>query len=180
MTTKLHKIIILSLLLTSIFALVAVSVTFGYSELEETFLFETDLALNSGETETYNGSLFDVRQHIYKIDISGIKAKSNPTHTTNVVIFVNGIQVGAVVGPANAFFYNEAYAGKIEELVFTDAGLGVIGHVEISALEDLNPVYISLATATCVLSIYYFYINVNQRNNNKTLEEESVKQEITE
>lgn len=171
MEAKVRKNIIFSLLITSILALIVISMTFKYSTAGETFLLETDLDLNMGESIAYNGSLFVARQHIYKISVSGIKAKYDPLLDTSVVIFVNGVHVGGAKGPTDTYYYNEAYVGKIEELVFTDAGLGVTGHVEISAVIDMNPVYISLAVVICVLSLYYLYINVNNKISETSKEE---------
>ena len=163
MKAKVRTTVIFSLLIASILALIVISIAFRYPGVGETFLFETDLDINMGESITYNGSLFEARQHIFKITVSGIKAKYDPLLDTSVVIFINGVHVGGAKGPADTYYYNEAYVGKIEELVFADSGLGVTGHVDISAVIDMNPVYISLAIVICVLSLYYLYINVNNR-----------------
>ena len=158
MVSKKHEIIVYCLLVASMLALVSVSLSFKYNNTGETFLFEADLDINVGETVTYNGSLFDVPQHIYLITISQVKAKIDPLLNASVRIIINENFTGAAKGPEDFLYYNEAYAGKIEELAFTDAGLGVTFHMEIRAVVDMNPFYMSLSIVCCVLVVYYLYI----------------------
>jgi hypothetical protein len=164
MANKINRIIVFSLLITSLLSLIVISLTFRYSEVGETFLFEADLDIDLLDSIAFNSSLFNVPQHIYEISISNVKAKSNPLITEiSVIILINENYTDAVKGPYGTTYYNEDYAGKIEVLNITHAGTPLTCHVAVSALVDVNPTYISLATASCVLALYYLYISVNQK-----------------
>jgi hypothetical protein len=176
MVTKRHEAIAFYLLIASILALVIVSITFRYYVPEETFLFEDDFDINTGESVSYNNTLFDVSQHIYKITVSNLTAKIDPLLEPSMRVIINENFTDSVKGPDGYMIYNEAFEGEIEELILTDAGLSITFHAVFSALRDRNPVYISLSTVSCVLALYYFYVTVNvKKANKKTISEEMEK-----
>lgn len=173
MVSKKHEAIVFYLLLTSILALVAVSISFKYYFPDETFLFEDSGTILATETITYNGTLFDVPEHIYKINLTNCTALSDPLLAANLRVIINENYTKTLNGPEDYMVYNEVFDGKITELVLTDAGLSVSFNIEFSALRDRNPIYISLSVVSCVLALYYFYVTVNMRKTkNKNAAEE--------
>ena len=163
MVTKRHEAIAFYMLVASILALIIVSITFRYYYPDETFLFEADFDIDIGESIIYNGTLFDVPQHIYKIVLSNVTAKIDPLLSPSVKVIINENFTETVNGPEDYMVYNEIYEGEIEELIFEESGLAVTFHAVFFALRDSNPVYISLSTVSCILALYYFYVTVNVR-----------------
>ncbi len=167
MISKKHEAIAFYLLVTSLLALVIVSITFRYYLPDETFLFDDDLLLYTSETVSYNGTLFDFPQHIYKISISNASYPGDPLIDPSVNVIINDDFKRTLNGPDDYVVYNTKFNGRINECVLTDAGLAVSFQVEFSALRDRNPTYISLTTVTCILSLYYFYIATKLRKEKK-------------
>ena len=172
MVSKRHEAIAFYLLVTSILALVIVSLSFKYYFPDETLLLEQDLDIYTFETVTYNASVFDVEEHIFKISMSNMTSITMPAMAANVKVIINSNFTATLSGPHDYVVYN----GEIEEVVLTDVGLAVSFHAAFSTLRNRNPIYISLTTVTCVLALYYFYITTKMKREEKAKVEENTQE----
>lgn len=175
MASKKQEAIAFYLLVTSIVAMVVVTISFKYYFPDETFLFEDNAEIISGESISYNASIFDAPQHIFKISLFNMSAMFMPGYAANVKVIINTNFTATLSGPKDYVVYNEIYNGEIVEFILTDVGLSVSFNMTFSALRDRNPTYISLATVSCVLAVYYFYVTVNLKKEKKVVIEEEIK-----
>jgi hypothetical protein len=164
MVSKKHEAIVFYLLVLSILSLVVVSISFKYYFPDETILYEGYTQVNTIEPEYMNATIFDVPQRIFRIRITDAEAVIDPLLTANVKVLINDDFNATLQGPTDYVVYN----GEIETLAFTDVGVAVTFNFTFSALRNRNPIYISLTTVTCLLSLYYFYVTANAKRNEKT------------
>ncbi|MHA1199256.1 MAG: hypothetical protein ACTSQF_07915 [Candidatus Heimdallarchaeaceae archaeon] len=172
MASKRHEAIAFYLLVTSIVAIVVVTISFKYYFPDEISFFEDDAEIHTGENISYNVSIFDVPQHIFKISLFNMSAMYMPGYDANVRVIINTNFTETLSGPQDYVIYSEIYNGEINEFILTDGGLSVSFNMTFSALRNRNPTYISLATVSSVLALYYFYVSVNLKKEEEIVEEE--------